>query len=105
MFNISDIKYFSLKKHLLTPIFILGLPRSGTTSTENIISSHSKVYGGGELDGIQNIGNQLLNTPKFNSINNDTILKFKEYYLESLPKLNKEILYMVQTKCHLTSYG
>jgi tetratricopeptide (TPR) repeat protein len=32
------------------PIFILGMPRSGTTLVEQILSSHSKVYGGGELE-------------------------------------------------------
>ncbi len=31
------------------PIFILGMPRSGTSLVEQIISSHSDVYGGGEL--------------------------------------------------------
>ena len=31
-----------------TPIFILGMPRSGTTLTEQILSSHSKVDAGGE---------------------------------------------------------
>ena len=31
------------------PIFILGMPRSGTTLIEQIISCHSKVYGAGEL--------------------------------------------------------
>ncbi len=30
-------------------IFILGMPRSGTTLVEQIISSHKNVYGGGEL--------------------------------------------------------
>jgi tetratricopeptide (TPR) repeat protein len=30
-------------------IFILGMPRSGTSLAEQIISSHSEVYGGGEL--------------------------------------------------------
>ena len=30
-------------------IFIVGMPRSGTTLTEQIISGHSKVYGSGEL--------------------------------------------------------
>ena len=30
-------------------IFILGMPRSGTTLIEQIISSHRNVYGGGEL--------------------------------------------------------
>lgn len=32
-----------------SPIFILGMPRSGTTLTEQIISSHSQVHGAGEL--------------------------------------------------------
>ena len=31
------------------PIFIVGMPRSGTTLIEQIVSSHSKVFGGGEL--------------------------------------------------------
>ena len=30
-------------------VFIVGLPRSGTSLIEQIISSHSNVYGGGEL--------------------------------------------------------
>ena len=33
-----------------TPIFILGMPRSGTTLVEQIVSSHSSVFGAGELD-------------------------------------------------------
>lgn len=31
------------------PIFVLGMPRSGTTLTETIIASHPDVYGAGEL--------------------------------------------------------
>lgn len=31
------------------PVFIVGMPRSGTTLTEQIISSHPDVYGAGEL--------------------------------------------------------
>jgi len=31
------------------PIFVLGMPRSGTTLTEQIIASHPHVYGAGEL--------------------------------------------------------
>jgi len=33
-----------------TPIFILGMPRSGSTLIEQILSSHSEVIGAGELD-------------------------------------------------------
>ncbi len=32
-----------------TPIFILGMPRSGTTLTEQILSNHPQVFGAGEL--------------------------------------------------------
>ena len=36
-------------------IFILGMPRSGTSLLEQIITSHSKVYGGGELPILSNL--------------------------------------------------
>jgi len=32
------------------PIFVLGMPRSGTTLTEQILCSHPQVYGAGELN-------------------------------------------------------
>jgi tetratricopeptide (TPR) repeat protein len=32
------------------PVFIVGLPRSGTTLTEQILASHSQVHGAGELN-------------------------------------------------------
>lgn len=40
-----------------TPIFILGMPRSGTTLTEQIIASHPDVYGAGELYDLMNLAN------------------------------------------------
>ncbi|MDT8344687.1 MAG: sulfotransferase [Thermohalobaculum sp.] len=33
-----------------TPVFILGMPRSGTTLVEQILSAHPDVHGAGELD-------------------------------------------------------
>jgi len=33
-----------------TPIFILGMPRSGTTLVEQILARHPKVFGAGELE-------------------------------------------------------
>ena len=41
------------------PIFILGMPRSGTTLVEKILSSHSDVHGAGELDYIFALGTRL----------------------------------------------
>lgn len=35
-----------------SPIFIIGLPRSGTTMVERILSSHPEVHAGGELTAI-----------------------------------------------------
>lgn len=32
-----------------TPVFILGMPRSGTSLMEQILSAHPDIYGGGEL--------------------------------------------------------
>ncbi|MDX8381142.1 MAG: sulfotransferase [Ghiorsea sp.] len=31
------------------PVFVLGMPRSGTTLVEQILASHSKIFGAGEL--------------------------------------------------------
>jgi tetratricopeptide (TPR) repeat protein len=31
------------------PVFVVGLPRSGTTLTEQVLASHSRVHGAGEL--------------------------------------------------------
>ena len=36
--------------HTICPIFIVGMPRSGTSLIEQILSNHSEVYGAGELD-------------------------------------------------------
>ena len=42
------------------PIFVLGMPRSGTTLTEQIIASHPEVYGAGELQDIHAIASRLI---------------------------------------------
>lgn len=43
------------------PIFIVGMPRSGTTLTEQILSSHSKIFGAGELSFINDIVKHAIN--------------------------------------------
>ena len=45
------------------PIFILGLPRSGTTLVEQILASHSFVEGCGELPGMSAVAHRLESTP------------------------------------------
>ncbi len=43
-----------------TPLLVLGMPRSGTTLTEQIISSHPAVVGGGELPVLAGGGSALV---------------------------------------------
>lgn len=39
----------------IRPVFIIGMPRSGTSLTEQILSSHSRVFGAGELGFINDL--------------------------------------------------
>jgi len=41
------------------PVFIVGLPRSGTTLTEQILSAHPRIHGAGELDYLTDIATGL----------------------------------------------
>jgi tetratricopeptide (TPR) repeat protein len=41
------------------PVFVLGMPRSGTTLTEQILASHPDVHGAGELTKLRRITNRL----------------------------------------------
>jgi tetratricopeptide (TPR) repeat protein len=38
-----------------SPIFIVGMPRSGTSLIEQILSTHTDIYGGGELSDMDNL--------------------------------------------------
>ena len=60
--NTFDSDFFTRKKdcgvETELPVFIIGMPRSGTTLVEQILSSHPHVFGAGELSFI----NQMINT-------------------------------------------
>jgi tetratricopeptide (TPR) repeat protein len=81
-----DIKKYSSRFSDLSdnpnPIFILGMPRSGTTLIEQIISSHSNVFGAGELDFIESFGDKLVRG--IDETNYDSLLIFKNKYIQRL---------------------
>ncbi len=68
------------------PIFILGMPRSGTTLIEQILSSHSKIHGAGELIYLPQIIDRVFTYNR--SDFNDTINKIRYEYSEKLSKLS-----------------
>jgi len=75
------------------PIFILGMPRSGTSLVEQIISSHKSVYGGGELGTLTGLTHLIIknNISKRNYKNissKKNITFIREKYLDSLAHLN-----------------
>ena len=68
----------------LKPIFILGMPRSGTTLVEQIVSSHSEVTGAGELSYVSRFGDPTARGAI--KPNAKMILDFRQRYLEALKK-------------------
>ena len=68
------------------PVFILGMPRSGTTLVEQIISSHSLVHGAGELPFLSRFGDSLSLGNQI--INSENTLQMRNAYLNELEKVS-----------------
>jgi Flp pilus assembly protein TadD len=97
--NLTQLTGSSSKK----PIFIVGMPRSGTTLVDRIISSHSAVISAGEL---QNFGVELKKLTLTRSrqvLDEETILAAKKLdfqqlaqrYLESTKPLSEQSPYFI----------
>ena len=89
--NLNDHNFESPKSSQICPIFIVGMPRSGTTLLEQIISSHREVYGAGELKNLNEIlipifQNQLNSSDSI--ITNEIVSSIRSQYIESLINLN-----------------
>ena len=51
IFNVDFFKNIKISRNKdKTPLFIIGMPRSGTTLIEQILSNHPKIFGGDELN-------------------------------------------------------
>jgi len=93
-----DKKIFEKNKNSgnkqIKPIFILGMPRSGTTLTEQIISSHQEVYGGDELNFLNKIVNKNFPNLSADFLINQKIDLFKKIgkdYEHKMKKLSKKL--------------
>ena len=68
------------------PIFIVGMPRSGTSLLEQILSTHSKIYGAGELNYLQKIIDKS-GLEKSNNIQ-DYFNEIRKYYYSQISKIS-----------------
>ena len=79
------------KNSKIKPIFIVGMPRSGTTLVEQIISNHHKVYGAGELLTLRKVIDPILESylkdNKYTISKKDLSLA-RDQYIDSLSNLN-----------------
>jgi tetratricopeptide (TPR) repeat protein len=101
IFEETDFKSYTQFTGNKKLIFIVGLPRSGTTLTHQILAAHSKVHGAGEiviLDQwmMKKISNQnFISLFKNHSINSDEKIKaiINNYFTKiSYIKANKNII-------------
>jgi Tfp pilus assembly protein PilF len=87
----SSTLSLSYEPSTIQPVFIVGMPRSGTTLVEQIISSHHAVYGAGELttlaDLIEPILNDCLAKDKY-KLSEKTFLSIRQQYTEALSRFN-----------------
>jgi len=70
----------------LMPIFIVGMPRSGTTLVEQIISSHSQVHGAGELHFAAQFGAAI--ATGVTEVNSESLVDFRQNYLNKLQNIS-----------------
>ena len=83
-------KSLSFEPSTIRPIFIVGMPRSGTTLVEQIISSHHAVYGADELTTLPNVigpiaRDHLTKNTKFSDSN---FLSIRQQYLDALSRFD-----------------
>lgn len=86
----SILKKSSLGNEI-KPIFIVGMPRSGTSLIHQILDSHHKVHGVGELNYLNKFVMPVIKSFKKkgkNQISNKSLELIRESYLASLSSLN-----------------
>ncbi len=78
-----------------TPVFIVGMPRSGTTLVEQILSAHAEVFGAGERHALGHAFDQLggatetaAAVQRVAAQNNETLNTVSEQYLTELHLLD-----------------
>ncbi|MGM0634062.1 MAG: tetratricopeptide repeat-containing sulfotransferase family protein [Pseudomonadota bacterium] len=75
------------------PVFVLGMPRSGTTLIESILASHSTVHGAGELPTLYDIHEELMEVARGQGVEaaremvRSEAAGWRERYLAAMPSV------------------
>jgi len=78
----------SFEPSTIRPIFIVGMPRSGTTLVEQIISSHNAVYGAGELTTLPTVVGPIArdHLTQNTNLSESNFLSIRQQYLDALSR-------------------
>jgi len=83
---LTPVKKSSYSSSKFRPVFIVGMPRSGTSLVEQIISSHQEVHGAGELEYFSPILSPIL-TKEVAAVTEKDILSIRDHYLSKVSSL------------------
>ena len=70
------------QKSKLVPIFIVGMPRSGTSLIEQILTAHSTISGAGELKSVSNFGSLIID--KALNTSQQQLELFRKNYIQEI---------------------
>ena len=84
----KKIKHIKISGTHRDLIFIVGMPRSGSSLIEQILTSHKKVFGGGEIPYIQEITNKIIDEEK---IDVSLLDHYKNEYLTLVSELDNSL--------------
>ena len=84
----KKIKHIKISRTHRDLIFIVGMPRSGSSLIEQILTSHKKVFGGGEIPYIQEITNKIIDEEK---IDVSLLDHYKNEYLNLVSELDNSL--------------
>jgi len=98
--SVVELPHARVKTEL--PVFIIGMPRSGTSLLEQILATHPDVYGAGELSGIYDVVDQLpdnLTNPlksdfsdSLDYLSHDLVDEASKIYLEKLRSYSRSAI-------------
>ena len=98
----SKLKKYRLKisrnEISTVPIFILGMPRSGTSLVEQILSSHSQIHGAGELPFLAQCGESM--SYGLNNFSQENLFGVRNDYLKKLSNLSSDRKFITDKMPH-----